>query len=188
MIRKNLNELAKRHPDSIFAAIYSLPELRSLFLAAAGEDREEPWSSHLPAAFSKALDRDTKKEVLAKTADFLAGLDPESRGRTMHALASWCDADSLFRFAMSKCASHQKKFEAIHAAAATRSIFDSLPEEKRRSGGEIGESLTQAERARYHMEALSAIARLTERGQLAFFSELFAIWSDRAPAAGEPRP
>jgi hypothetical protein len=186
-MQKGLSELAKRRPESIFAAIYSLPELNPLFLSVVGEDREEPWSSRPPAVFSKKIGREAKKELLARVAAFLSGLDPDSRGRAMHTLASWCDADGLLQFAMTKCASHQKKFEAIFSIAATRAIFDPLPAEKRSSAATIGESLSQAERARYHMEALNVISQMTERGQLAYFSELFALWSERESAASDRR-
>jgi hypothetical protein len=179
MIEKNLNELARKRPESFFAALYSLPELRSLFLSVMGEDREEPWGNRPPAAFTKRIGRDAKKALVAKIAEFLAGLDPDSRGRTMHTLTSWCDADALVQFAMTKCASHQKKFEALFSAAATRRIFDPLPEERRRSAQSVGDTLSPAERARFHLEAINEIAEMSERGQLAYFSELFGYWSDR---------
>ncbi|MFH1679718.1 MAG: hypothetical protein ABIH26_03635 [Candidatus Eisenbacteria bacterium] len=182
MIEKNLNELARKRPESFFAALYSLPELRPLFVSVAGEDRAEPWGSRPPAAFQKKIGREAKRDLVTKVAEFLAGLDPDSRGRTMHALASWCDADALIQFAMTKCASHQKKFEALYSAGATRPVFDSLPEARRPSAQAVGDTLTQAERARFHMEALNVIAEMSERGQLAYFSELFGYWSDRPSA------
>ena len=179
MIESSLNKLARKQTDSIFAAFYSLPELREMFLAVVGENREEPWSAQSPQVFLKKLDEGARKEIITRVAAFLDGLEPEDRGRTMHALTSWCDADSMFRFAMAKCSSNDKKFEALRRAGATSGVFDTLGEEKRGAPELLGEKLTATERSAFYMQALNAVAQIGERGQLAYFSEVFGVWSDR---------
>lgn len=182
MIARSLNELARRCPESIYAAFYSLPELRDVFLSVVGENAAEPWSRKPPSEYVKQIDEEGKKALLEKTADFLRGLDAESRGRTMHALSSWCDADGLFGFAMAKFSSNEKKFEALYRAGATRGVFDAVAEEKKKNAELLGEKLTAAERAAYYLQALNVIAQLSERGQLAYFHEVFGYWSEKLPA------
>jgi len=184
MVERKLNDLARKHPDSIYAAFYSLPELRSVFVAAVGEDENDPWSARPPSGFAKKLEESQKKDLTAKVAAFLGGLDEESRGRTMHAIRSWCDADGLFGYAMEKCSSNDRKFEALYFAAATRGVFDSLGEEKRSRPDLLGEKLTAPERAALYLQALNAVAQMSERGQLAYFHEVFGYWSEKLTAEG----
>jgi hypothetical protein len=178
MVKRNLNELAKKHPRSVYAAFYSLPELHAVFLSVVEEDAEEPWEGQPPSFFSKKIDEKGKEELIAQVAAFLSGLDPDSQGRTMHALNSWCDADALFGFAMSKWSSNQKKFEAICSVETTRGVFDSLDEKRRSSPAALAESLSPVERSRFYMKALNEVSQLSERGQLAYFSRIFGIWAE----------
>jgi hypothetical protein len=178
MVKRNLNELAKRHPRAVYAAFYSLPELNPVFLSVVEEDAEEPWEGQPPSFFSKKIDEKEKQELISSVAGFLSGLDPDSQGRAMHALTSWCDADALFGFAMSKWSSNQKKFEAIFSVETTRRVFDSLDEKRKESPTALAESLTPAERSHFYMKALNEISQLSERGQLAYFSRIFGIWAE----------
>ncbi|MFH1279788.1 MAG: hypothetical protein ABIK65_15585 [Candidatus Eisenbacteria bacterium] len=184
MITRSLNDLARRRPESIYGAIYSLPELREVFLSVVDEKAADSWSHKPPAEFENQIDGEKKKELLEKAGDFLRGLDDESRGRTMHALNSWCEADGLFRFAMSKCSSNEKKYESIYRTRATRGVFDALDEGRRKQPELLGEKLSAAERSAYYLQALNAIAQLSERGQLAYFHEVFGYWSEKLAPKG----
>ncbi len=178
MVKRNLNELAKKHPGSIYAAFYSLPELNPVFPSVVKEDAEEPWEGQPVSFFSKKIDEKGKQELISRVADFLSGLDPDSQGRSMHALTSWCDAEALFSFAMSKWSSNQKKFEAIFSVETTRMVFDSLDGKRRESSSVLAESLSPAERSHFYMKALNEISQLSERGQLAYFSRVFGVWAE----------
>ena len=178
MIRRNLVRLAERYPDSAFAAFHALPELRPVFVGAVGENPEEPWSGLRPEAFAKRLKEDEKNRLFDRLAEFLAEMDEESRGRTMHVLDSWCAADGVFRYAMSKRSSARKLFEALGGAEETRPVFDRLDPALREEPSRIGESLHPAERARLYTEALGRIAELSERGQLRFFGRALGTWAE----------
>ncbi|MBN1827217.1 MAG: hypothetical protein JW958_13245 [Candidatus Eisenbacteria bacterium] len=178
MIRRNLVRLADRYPDAAFAAFHALPELRPIFIESVGEDPEEPWMGMRPEAFGKMLKEERRKLLFDRLAEFLGGMDEESRGRTMHVLESWCAADGVFRYAMSKRSSTRKLFEALQAAEETRPVFEGSDREKGGDPGRLGESLSPAERSRLYKEALGRIAELSERGQLRFFARALAVWAE----------
>lgn len=179
MVTRSLNELARRRPESIYGALYSLPELREVFLSVVEENAADPWSHKNPSDFDMQIDGGKKKDLLEKATEFLRALDDESRGRTMHALTAWCEADGLFRFAMSKCSSNEKKYESLFRARATRGVFDTLDGDRKKAPEFLGEKLSASERSAYYLQALNAIAQLSERGQLAYFYEVFGYWSEK---------
>lgn len=180
MIRQELNRLIKKHPESAFAAIYSLSELRRIFLDVMGDDPDDPWSGKAPAAFQERIGEQLGRELVSGIADFLNGLDTESSGRAMHVLSCWCEADTLFRYAMSRHPSNRSRFAAIYSADETRVVFEKFTVSETGNPFDLADTLSPSERTECYFRALDLIAHLSERGQLRYFSKVFTVWPEEA--------
>ena len=180
MVRQELNRLVKKHPESIFAAIYSLSELRRIFLDIMGDEPDDPWSGKTPAAFQERIGEQLGRELISGVADFLRGLDTKSSGRTMHVLSCWCDADTLFRYAMSRHPSNRSRFAAIYSAEETRAVFEEFDVSKIKDPFDLADALSPSARTECYFRALDLIAHLSERGQLRYFSKVFTVWPEEA--------